>query len=69
MHKRTLCRKRTGFPFFIERNTEVIIFPHGQWKVRMNETDSDHVVLKNIQRRIKTKIWSAQLSSFNFFFF
>ena len=35
--------------------------------VRMNETDSDHVVLENIQRRIKTKIWSAQLSSFNFF--
>ena len=33
----------------------------------MNEADSDHVVLENIQRRIKTKIWSAQLSSFNFF--
>ena len=45
--------------------TEVMVFPH-QWKVRVNETD---VILIIIQRRTKCKIWSAQLSYFNFLIF
>ena len=34
MHKKTICGKRVGFPFFIKKNTEVI-FPQAQWKVRV----------------------------------
>ena len=32
----------------------------------MNETDSDYVIRINIQKRIKSKIWSVQFSYFNF---
>ena len=46
--------------------TEVMVFPRAQWKVRVNETD---VILIIIQRRTKCKIWSAQLSYFNFLIF
>ena len=46
--------------------TEVMVFPKAQWKVRVNETD---VILIIIQRRKKSKIWSAQLSYFNFLTF
>ena len=66
MPKRTVFGKRAGFPFFIYRNAEVIFFPQAQWKLRVNETDSDYVIWINIQKRIKSKIWSAQLSYFNF---
>ena len=65
MHKKTVCGKRVGFSFFIKKNTEVI-FPQAQWKVRVRETDSNYVIWVNIQRRIKGKAWSAQLSYFNF---
>ena len=34
--------------------------------MRANETDSDYVICVNIQRRIKSKILSAQLSYFHF---
>ena len=44
MHKRTICDERAGFPFFIQRYAEVIMFPQAQWKVRVNETDSDYVI-------------------------
>ena len=45
VHKRTICGKRAGFPFFIlKKNIEVIIFPQAQWKVRARGTDSDHVI-------------------------
>ena len=46
--------------------TEVMVFPQAQWKVRVNETE---VILIIIQRRTKCKIWSAQLSYFNFLTF
>ena len=39
-----MCGKRAGFPSYIQRYTEVIIFPQAQWKVRVNETDSDYVI-------------------------
>ena len=67
MPKITVCGKRAGFPFFIYRNTKVIIFSQSQWKLRMNVTVSDYDIWINIQRRIKSEIWSAQLSYFNFF--
>ena len=38
---RTIRGKRAGFPFFIWRNNDIIIFSQAQWKVRVNETDSD----------------------------
>ena len=44
----------------------MIIFPQAQRKARVNETDSDFVFRINILRRIKSKIWSDQLSYFNF---
>ena len=68
VHKRTICGKRAGFPSFIKKNIfiEAIIFPQAQWKVRARGTDSDHIIWVNIQRRIEGKIWSAQLSYFNF---
>ena len=44
MHKRTICGKRAGFPFFIKKNKEVMIFPQAQWTVRVNEIDSDYVI-------------------------
>ena len=44
MHKKKLFGKRVGFPFFIQINIEVIIFPQAQWKVRVRETDSDYVI-------------------------
>ena len=44
MYKRTICSKRAGFPFFIKKNTEVVIFPQAQWKVRMRGSDSDYVI-------------------------
>ena len=44
MHERPICGKRAGSPFFILKNTEVIIFPQPQWTVRVNETNSDYVV-------------------------
>ena len=44
MPNRTIRGKRTGFPFFIERNNDVIIFPQAQWKVRVSETDSDYII-------------------------
>ena len=37
---RTIGGKRVGFPFFILRSNDDIIFPQAQWKVRVNETDS-----------------------------
>ena len=42
VHKRTICGKRAGFPFFIKKkkNIEVIIFPQAQWKMRAKGTDS-----------------------------
>ena len=43
-----------------------MVFPQAQWKVRVNETDA---ILIIIQRRTKSKIWSAQLSYFNFLTF
>ena len=44
MHKRPICVKGEGFPFFIPKiNTEVNIFRQGQWTVRVNETVSDYV--------------------------
>ena len=56
VHKRTICGKRAGFPFFIlKKNIEVIIFPQAQWKVRARGTDSDYVG-KFIQRKIEGKI-------------
>ena len=57
---KTICGKRAGFPFYVQGNTEVIIFPQALWKVRVNETNNDYVIWINIQRRIKSKIWSAQ---------
>ena len=66
MPKITVCGKRAGFPFFIYRN-KVIIFSQSQWKLRMNMTVSDYDIWISIQRRIKSEIWSAQLSYFNFF--
>ena len=66
MYKRTICGKRAHSPFFILKYAEVIIFPQAQWKARVRETDSDYVIWVNIQRRIKGKIWSVQLSYFNF---
>ena len=44
MPNRTIRGKRTGFPFFIGRNNDVIIFPQAQWKVRVSEADSDYVI-------------------------
>ena len=46
VHKRTICGKRAGFPFFIKKKIfiEAIIFPQAQWKVRARGTDSDHVI-------------------------
>ena len=44
MHKKNFYGKRAGFPFFIKKNTEVIIFPQAQWKVRVRKTDSDCVI-------------------------
>ena len=44
MHKRTIYGKSAGLPFFISKNTEVIIFPQAQWKVRVRETDTDYVI-------------------------
>ena len=41
---RTIRGKRAGFPFFIWRNNDIIIFSQAQWKVRVNETDSDYVI-------------------------
>ena len=55
MHKRTLCGERADFPFFIKKDTEIIIFPQAQWKVRVRETDCDYVIRINIQRRIKAR--------------
>ena len=40
MHKKTICGKRVGFPFFIEKKNTEVIFPQAQWKVRVRETDS-----------------------------
>ena len=44
VHKRTICGKRAGFPFFIlkKKNIEVIIFPQAQWKMRAKGTDSSN---------------------------
>ena len=53
MPNRTISGKRAGFPFFIKRNNDVIIFPQAQWKVRVNETDSDYVIWINIQSQDK----------------
>ena len=44
MYKRTTCGKRAGFPFFIKKNIEVIIFPQAQWRVRVRETDSNYII-------------------------
>ena len=44
MHKRTIYGKRAGLPFFISKNTEVIIFPQAQWKVRVRETNTEYVI-------------------------
>ena len=54
------------FFLYLKIYTEVMVFPQAQWKVRVNETD---VILIIIQRRTKCKIWSAQLSYFNFLIF
>ena len=35
--------------------------------MRVNETDNDQVICANIQKRIKSRTWSAQLSQFFFF--
>ena len=43
MHKRTICGKEAGFPFFIKKK-EVIISPQAQQKVRVRGTDSDYVI-------------------------
>lgn len=37
--------------------------------MRVNETDNDQVICANIQKRIKSRTWSAQLSQFFFFNF
>ena len=50
---RTIRGKRAGFPFFIWRNNDIIIFSQAQWKVRVNETDSDYVIWINIQSQDK----------------
>ena len=42
-------------------------FPQARWTARVNETDSNYVILVNIQRRIKSRIWSAQPYYPNFF--
>ena len=57
---------RLFFFFHLKINTKVMVFPQAQWKVRVNETDA---ILIIIQRRTKSKIWSAQLSYFNFLTF
>ena len=56
MSKRTVSIKRATFPSS---------FKEAQWILRVNETVSDYVIWINIQRRIKSKIWSAQLSYLN----
>ena len=57
MSKRTVSIKRATFPSYS--------FKEAQWILRVNETVSDYVIWINIQRRIKSKIWFAQLSYFN----
>ena len=45
MHKRTICGKKAGFPFFIKKKKkEVIISLQAQQKVRVRGTDSDYVI-------------------------
>ena len=44
MHKRTICGKKAGFPFFIKKKKEVIVSPQAQQKVRVRGTDSDYVL-------------------------
>ena len=44
MHKRTNLGKRAGCPFFISRNTEVIIFSQALWMARVTKTDNDYVI-------------------------
>ena len=63
---RTIHGKRAGFPFFIWRNNDIIIFPQAQWKVRVNETDSDYVIWINIQSQDKKSDMVCKLSYFNF---
>ena len=36
--------------------------------MRVNETDNDQFICANIQKRIKSRTWSAQFSQFNTFF-
>ena len=36
--------------------------------MRVNETDNDQFICANIQKRIKSRTWSAQLSQLNTFF-
>ena len=44
MQKRAVCGKRAGFPFFILKNTEVIIFPKAKQTVTVNETNGGYVI-------------------------
>ena len=61
-----LIRGGGDFPFFIEKNTEAIIFPKAQRTVRVNENDSNYVIWVYNQRKLKSRAWSVQLSYFNF---
>ena len=67
MPNRFIRGKRAGFPFFIERNNDVIIFPNAQWKVRVNETDSVFFIEKNIQSQDKKSDMVCKTPLFQFF--
>ena len=64
---RTIRGKRAGFPFFIWRNNDIIIFSQAQWKVRVNETDSDYVIWINIQSQDKKSDMVCKTHIFYFF--
>ena len=49
-----------------KRNTDLIISPQAQLTVKVNEIDSDYVSWVNIQKRIKSNIWPAELCYSNF---